>query len=195
MVAVVGYTNAGKSTLLNTLTNSQVMVEDQLFATLDTRTRQLQLPSGTDIVMTDTVGFIRNLPEDLFAAFRATFEEAEDADVLLNVVDAADPAHREHLEATERLLGKLGLERLPRLTLYNKSDELDPRHAAAMLQTDNDYLVSALQRGTLQPVLERIDEMLGATTHADVDDAEQPVYEEPDNPHEGYEPSEIYAAE
>jgi GTP-binding protein HflX len=126
VVAIVGYTNAGKSTLLNTLTGAGVLTEDKLFATLDTRARRLRLPSGRFAVLTDTVGFIREMPKDLFAAFRATFEEASDADLLLEVVDASDPEHEEHLETTEELIEELGLAEKPRLRVYNKADRLAP---------------------------------------------------------------------
>ncbi|MFI5299651.1 MAG: GTPase HflX [Polyangiales bacterium] len=133
VVAIVGYTNAGKSTLMNALTGSTVFAEDKLFATLDTRARRLFLPTtdpapearaGREIVLVDTVGFIRDLPEDLFAAFRATFEEAADADLLLHLVDASDPAHAAHIATTEALLEELGLHERPRLLIYNKSDLL-----------------------------------------------------------------------
>jgi GTP-binding protein HflX len=123
VAAIVGYTNAGKSTLLNALTGSEVLTENKLFATLDPRSRRMW-HAGREIVVTDTVGFIRDLPKDLFAAFRATFEEASDADVLLQVVDVADPACEEHLRTTEELLTELELSRLPRLLVLNKSDLL-----------------------------------------------------------------------
>jgi GTP-binding protein HflX len=121
VLAIVGYTNAGKSTLLNALTGSDVLAEDKLFATLDPTSRRL-LVGGRHVVATDTVGFIRDLPKDLFAAFRATFEEASDADLLLQVVDVSDPACEDHLSTTEALLRELGLSELPRLLLLNKSD-------------------------------------------------------------------------
>ncbi|HVY45098.1 MAG TPA: GTPase HflX [Minicystis sp.] len=126
VVALVGYTNAGKSTLLNALTGADVLAEDKLFATLDTRSRRMRLPDGRDVILTDTVGFIRDLPKDLFAAFRATFEEAADADLLLHVVDASDPAYEQQIEATEAVLAELGLETIPRLLAFNKLD-LVPR--------------------------------------------------------------------
>ncbi len=132
VVAIVGYTNAGKSTLLNTLTGAGVLTEDKLFATLDTRARRLRLPSGEFVVLTDTVGFIRDMPKDLFAAFRATFEEASDADLLLEVVDASDPEHEEHLEETAKILEELGLAEKPRLRVYNKADKLDTEGSEAL---------------------------------------------------------------
>ena len=124
-VAIVGYTNAGKSTLLNTLTGADVLAEDKLFATLDTRSRTLRVGwagyGDREVVLTDTVGFIRDLPKDLFAAFRATFEEAADADLLLHVVDASDPAQRAITSrTTEKLLEELDLAALPRLLVFNK---------------------------------------------------------------------------
>jgi len=100
VVSIVGYTNAGKSTLLNSLTGADVLAEDRLFATLDTRSRRLRFPEEREVVITDTVGFIRDLPKDLFAAFRATFEEAADADLLLHVVDGSDPARDQHIDTT-----------------------------------------------------------------------------------------------
>ncbi len=166
VAAIVGYTNAGKSTLLNALTGADVLAEDKLFATLDTRARRAMLPTGREIVLTDTVGFIRDLPKHLFAAFRATFEEAADADLLLHVVDGADPMHEEHLRTTEALLVELGLESMPRLVVYNKTDQLDPRHAATLAHAHDGVAVSALHRRTLLPLLRRVDRILfpdGAT--------------------------------
>ncbi|MBX3184399.1 MAG: GTPase HflX [Polyangiaceae bacterium] len=138
VVAIVGYTNAGKSTLMNTITGASVLAEDKLFATLDTRARRLRLPSGREIVLTDTVGFIRDMPKDLFAAFRATFEEAADADLLLEVVDLSDPEHAAHVRTTQQLLEGLGLDELPRIRVYNKLDKLtisedDPEPEASVL--------------------------------------------------------------
>src|SRR5579864_4704430 len=127
-VAIVGYTNAGKSTLLNTLTGADVLAEDRLFATLETRSRTLRCGwagwGEREVVLTDTVGFIRNLPKDLFAAFRATFEEAADADLLLHVVDASDAASDEHVRTVLNVLGELDLGALPRLLVFSKMDLL-----------------------------------------------------------------------
>lgn len=121
-IAIVGYTNAGKSTLLNTLTQAGVLAENKLFATLDPRARQLMLPNQQRVILSDTVGFIRDMPETLFTAFRATFEEAADADVLIEVVDISDPEHGEHMGATAELLQQLGLDDRPRITVLNKVD-------------------------------------------------------------------------
>jgi GTP-binding protein HflX len=160
-IAVVGYTNAGKSTLLNTLTGAAVLAEDKLFATLDTRSRHLKVGwagyGDREVVITDTVGFIRDLPKDLFAAFRSTFEEAADADLLLDVVDAADDARDEHMDTTTRLLRELELDGLPRVTVFNKSDALAPI-AVKLLQKKypSAVVLSAIDRETTRPLLERI---------------------------------------
>ncbi len=157
VVAIVGYTNAGKSTLLNALTGAAVLAEDKLFATLDTRSRRLRFPEEREVVLTDTVGFIRDLPEDLFSAFRATFEEAADADLLLHVVDASDPSRGEHIRTTETLLTELDLAALPRLLVYNKADLLAPGEGERLLAGRADaVLVSALHRETARALLDKI---------------------------------------
>lgn len=166
-VAVVGYTNAGKSTLLNTLTGASVLVEDKLFATLDTRSRVLRVGwagwGGREVVLTDTVGFIRNLPRDLFAAFRATFEEAADADLLLHVVDAADPARDDRVSATEALLEELELSDIPRLIVWNKVDLLDPAERRRLERQHPEAIcLSALERESTRGLLARIAELLAA---------------------------------
>ncbi|NOK33082.1 GTPase HflX [Corallococcus exercitus] len=125
IISIVGYTNAGKSTLLNHLTDSDVVVEDKLFATLDPSSRRLRFPRDREVIITDTVGFIRALPRTLVNAFRATLEELADADLLLHVVDASDPAYRLQMEAVEKILQDLGLQDTPRLLVFNKSDLLE----------------------------------------------------------------------
>jgi len=160
-VAIIGYTNAGKSTLLNTLTGADVLTEDKLFATLDTRSRHLRVGwagyGGREVILTDTVGFIRDLPKDLFAAFRATFEEAADADLLLEVVDASDPAREIHVRTTEALMEELGLTQIPRIVVYNKSDRLEPRRGALLVRGQPDtVLVSALSRETTRGLIDAI---------------------------------------
>lgn len=156
-VAIVGYTNAGKSTLLNALTGSDVVAEDKLFATLDTRSRALRLPSGRDVIVTDTVGFIRDLPKDLFAAFRATFDETKDADLLLHVIDASDPCRGEHVETTEKLLVDLGLERVPRILVFNKCDRLGTPQPTL---TDRGVPISALDPDSLGALKQAIEERI-----------------------------------
>ncbi|MGB0679390.1 MAG: GTPase HflX [Polyangiales bacterium] len=160
VVAIVGYTNAGKSTLLNQLTESHSLAEDKLFATLDTRSKRLRFPEEREIVITDTVGFIRALPQDLFAAFRATFEEAQDADLLLEVVDAADPALGEQRQSTAQLLRELDLDRMPRLLVYNKADRLTPAERTALAAEDEGIVLSALDRASFAPLLRALERRL-----------------------------------
>lgn len=166
-VAIVGYTNAGKSTLLNTLTSAKVLAEDKLFATLDTRSRTLRVGwagyGDREVVLTDTVGFIRELPKDLFAAFRATFEEAQGADLLLTVVDASDPQREEHYRTTKDVLGELGLGELPRLLVYSKVDLVDTQTRRILERMDPDAVfVNATVRETTRALVARIAEALAA---------------------------------
>jgi len=156
-VAILGYTNAGKSTLLNALTGSDVTAEDKLFATLDTRSRAMRLPSGGEVIVTDTVGFIRDLPKDLFTAFRATFDETQDADLLLHVIDASDPCRSEHVETTEKLLVDLGLERVPRILVFNKCDKLETPQATL---AGRGVPISALDPSSLGPLKRAIEERI-----------------------------------
>jgi GTP-binding protein HflX len=160
VVAIVGYTNVGKSTLLNALTRSEVLTEDKLFATLDTRSRRIRFPREREVVITDTVGFIRDLPDALFNAFRATFEEAADADLLLHVVDVADPAKEEQIATTERLLRKLNIEHINRLIVFNKSDLLPEGFATRIAAAHDAIAVSAKDQQTLLPLLKRMEEIL-----------------------------------
>ncbi|MBO7376482.1 MAG: GTPase HflX, partial [Clostridia bacterium] len=120
--AIVGYTNAGKSTLLNRLTDAGILAEDKLFATLDPTTRKFVLPCGETVLLTDTVGFIRNLPHHLIKAFSSTLEEAATADIIIIIVDASDPDHPSQLEVTRKLLSELGAGARPTMTVYNKCD-------------------------------------------------------------------------
>jgi GTP-binding protein HflX len=177
VVAIVGYTNAGKSTLLNTLTDAGVLAEDKLFATLDTRARKLFLPGGRDVILTDTVGFIRQMPKDLFAAFRATFEEAADADLIVEVVDVSDPEHTEHIATTNEVLRELDLEDTPRLRVYNKVDRLneDERHA---LENESDSVtLSALDKSSTKLLLQRVESWLALLDHQRAQTAAQEAAE------------------
>ena len=144
-VALVGYTNAGKSTLLNALADADVYAADMLFATLDPTSRQVTLPSGRTVVVTDTVGFINKLPHDLVDAFRATLEEVMRADLLLEVVDAADPNFLAQQVAVQSVLDELGAGAKPRITVFNKVDLL-PADAGAPPPSDTAAFVSAADR-------------------------------------------------
>lgn len=123
-ISLVGYTNAGKSTLFNLLTSAGVLVADQLFATLDPTLRRVTLPDGTGVVLADTVGFIRDLPHELVAAFRSTLEETRHSRLLLHVIDSSDPAHQERIHDVVRVLEEIGADHLPRVQVYNKADIL-----------------------------------------------------------------------
>jgi GTP-binding protein HflX len=130
LVSLVGYTNAGKSTLLNAFSPADAYVDDRLFATLDTKSRRVRLPSGADIMLTDTVGFIRHLPHGLVASFRSTLEEVAGSDLLLHVADASHSCVLDHIKLVEKTLGEIKAESVPQLLLLNKSDSKDA--AAAM---------------------------------------------------------------
>src|SRR4029077_19461121 len=124
IIAICGYTNAGKSTLLNSLTEGNALAADKLFATLDPISRRLRFPQEREVVITDTVGFIRDLPQELVAAFRATLEEMADADLLVQVVDASDPDREQQIRAVDKILADLGLGEKPRVLVWNKADRL-----------------------------------------------------------------------
>lgn len=166
IISLVGYTNAGKSTLLNTLTNSEVYAERKMFATLDPTSRRLRLPIEQEIIINDTVGFIRDLPETLVAAFRATLEEISDSDLLVHVVDASNPQNLSQIESVDKILHELELNNVPRLIVLNKTDLLDNDEVEALVrQISLDkqvecVAVSAIQPKSLAPLLNRIGEIL-----------------------------------
>jgi GTP-binding protein HflX len=181
VLSIVGYTNAGKSTLLNALTDSRVLVEDVLFATLDPTSRRLRFPRDREVIVTDTVGFIRDLPEDLLNAFRATLEELGDADLLLHVADASDPRLDDRMRAVEGILGDLGLLERPRLLVLNKIDRLPPGEGEALAHRRDGVAVSALTREGLPALLHRCDRILwagGKVPFADVAAGAPPPEEE-----------------
>ena len=153
VISLVGYTNAGKSTLLNTLTGSDIKAEDMLFATLDPTSRRLRFPRDVEVIITDTVGFIRNLPADLLKAFESTLEELFEADLLLHVIDIANPAWRDQVEVVENVLRKLELDRLPCLRVYNKIDLLE---ADVSLKMQDGVCLSAHDKATLGELLSRM---------------------------------------
>jgi len=153
IVSIVGYTNAGKSTLLNALTQSKVLTEDLLFATLDTATRRLRFPMEREVIITDTVGFIRQLPKSLFGAFTATLEELEDADLLLHVVDISNPRFEQQIASVEQILSDLDLGMIPRLLVFNKTDRIPSEEIAPYCRRFEAVPVSALDRKTFEPLM------------------------------------------
>lgn len=161
LAALVGYTNAGKSTLLNTLTRSHVLTENKLFATLDTTTRRLRFPEQKEIVIADTVGFIRNLPDELMEAFRATLEELESADLLIHVADASHQDLFQQIDSVQDILIQLGLEVIPCLLVLNKWDKVPEAAKEDLLQNfPNAIPVSAVQGTGLEALLGQIEERL-----------------------------------
>ena len=160
IISIVGYTNAGKSTLLNSLTNSHVIVEDKLFATLDTASRRLRFPREMEVIITDTVGFIRDLPPELMAAFKATLEELEDADLLLHVADAGSPYFEQHIEIVEKTLAELGLNDTSRLLVLNKIDTVSDETTANLARRFDGAPICALDRETLHPLIKKMDAIL-----------------------------------
>lgn len=172
-VAIVGYTNAGKSTLLNTLTQAGVLAENQLFATLDPTTRRWRLPSGREVLLTDTVGFIQKLPTDLVAAFRATLEEVTSADIVLQVVDATEAAAEAHAKTVDGVLEDLGAGDKPRVVALNKVDELGPAGRRRVMQAFGARYPVVVSISALQSQgLEDLGEALAKATQADLVDME-----------------------
>jgi GTP-binding protein HflX len=153
IISIIGYTNAGKSTLLNSLTRSRTVVEDKMFATLDTASRRLRFPKERDVIITDTVGFIRDLPRDLFAAFKATLEELEDADLLMHVVDVSNPRYEQHITSVEKILSDLKLSDKPVLLIFNKEDLVEVEDIKPLCKRHNALSVSALKQETLYRLL------------------------------------------
>jgi GTP-binding protein HflX len=160
VLSIVGYTNAGKSTLLNALTESSVFIEDKMFATLDPVSRRLRFPRDREVIITDTVGFIRDLPEDLVAAFHATLEELRDASVLIHVVDAASPDYERRIEAVRRVLDGIGLGTKPELLVFNQIDRLPEGIPAELERRHGGVAISALTGHGLVRLLERAERLL-----------------------------------
>jgi GTP-binding protein HflX len=167
IISIVGYTNAGKSTLLNALTASTVTAEDRMFATLDPTSRRLRLPRDREVIINDTVGFIRDLPPDLIAAFRATLEEMESSDLLIHLVDASSQQVESHIASVEKILDELKLSGIPRLLVFNKSDLLNADEASNLRQAFDAVMISALNSRTLIPMVDRIGEMMQSATVRD----------------------------
>ncbi len=168
VISLVGYTNAGKSTLLNTLTKSDIQAEDLLFATLDPTSRRLRFPEDMEVIITDTVGFIRNLPADLLKAFASTLEELVEADLLLHVIDLSNDLWPQQVEVVNKVLRDLELDQIPCLKVFNKIDRVEPDEVRMVLAREQGVGISALDAATLQPLLVRAQEMLRATAGKDL---------------------------
>jgi GTP-binding protein HflX len=157
IVSIIGYTNAGKSTLLNALTKSSTIVEDKMFATLDTASRRLRFPKEREVIITDTVGFIRDLPKDLMTAFKATLEELEDADLLLHIVDISNPRFEQQIESVEKILKELNLSDKQKIIVFNKIDRISKGEVDNITQRYDAASVSAINLETLDPLLKAIE--------------------------------------
>jgi GTP-binding protein HflX len=166
IISIVGYTNAGKSTLLNALTQSTVTAEDLMFATLDPTSRRLRLPRDQEVIINDTVGFIKDLPPDLITAFRATLEEMESSDLLIHVVDVSNPQFENHIASVGKILEELKLSDIPSLLVFNKSDLLNEDELNNLRRAFNAVTISAINRATLAPMLERVGALLDSSDAA-----------------------------
>ncbi len=165
-ITIVGYTNAGKSTLLNRLTDAGVLVQDRLFATVDPTTRRLELPGGERVLVTDTVGFVRKLPHQLVQAFRSTLDEVAEADLLIHVVDASAADPRAHMDAVRTVLRDIGADDVPELIVFNKTDLADPDDAKRLLQSHpGSVLLSAETGEGIDRLLVVVGERLREMTH------------------------------
>ena len=176
ILSIVGYTNAGKSPLLNRLTNSRVAAEDQLFATVDPASRRLRFPRERDVIVTDTVGFIRDLPPDLIAGFRATLEEIRDARVLLHVVDATSPAMDAHVEAVRETLAALELDDKPQCLVLNKCDRLSPDLARRVARRLGGVAISAETGEGEAELLERVEPLVVPGREPEEPGADEPAW-------------------
>jgi GTP-binding protein HflX len=156
VISIIGYTNAGKSTLLNSLTRSRVLAESRLFATLDPSSRRLRFPRDIEVIITDTVGFIRDLPQDLMVAFRATLEELEVADLLLHVIDISNPRVEDQIQAVEAILADLQLDRKATLKVFNKKDLAGAERVEALCRRHDAVAIAAVDTATLPPLIERV---------------------------------------
>lgn len=160
VISIIGYTNAGKSTLLNTLTKSRMLAESRMFATLDPASRRLRLPRDIEVIITDTVGFIRELPQELMVAFRATLEELESAELLLHVIDLANPRFDDQIRSVEAVIAELHLEHKACLKLFNKCDLLDPEIVANHCRRHDAVPICALDAASLKPLIERMQKII-----------------------------------
>ena len=160
VISIIGYTNAGKSTLLNTLTQSNVTAESRLFATLDPSSRRLRFPRDIEVIITDTVGFIKDLPTDLMVAFRATLEELEDADMLLHIIDISNPRHEEQIKSVEKILTDLNLQHTATIRVLNKMDRVGPQTSARLCRKLEGIAISARSRSTLRPLIAEMEKKI-----------------------------------
>ncbi|MBI4796422.1 MAG: GTPase HflX, partial [Deltaproteobacteria bacterium] len=158
VLSIIGYTNAGKSTLFNALTHAAVLAEDKLFATLDPTSRRLRFPREREVIITDTVGFIRDLPKNLVEAFKATLEELEDADLLIHVIDLSNPRFAEQMAAVEDILSSLNLQDKPVLKVFNKKDLVSPQLVRIQCRIHQGVAVAAVDEKTLPPLIVRLEE-------------------------------------
>lgn len=165
IISIIGYTNAGKSTLLNTLTQSRVLAESRLFATLDPTCRRLRFPKDLDVIITDTVGFIQNLPKDLIVAFRATLEELENADLFLHIIDISNPRHLEQVQSVESILSDLNLNHIPQVRGLNKIDKLSPVSVAQCVERLDGIPICARNQKSLMPLIQEMAEMVEKMQH------------------------------
>lgn len=180
VISIVGYTNAGKSTLLNNLTSSTIVAEDKLFATLDPTSRRLRFPRETEVIITDTVGFIKDLPETLVAAFSATLDELADADLLLHVIDCSIEAFETQMTAVERLLERLDLSLIPIIRVFNKQDLADPETVDNVCSAYDGIAISAVDSGTFRPLIRTMeDEILRTIREQDNGDVEDGIHPNP----------------
>lgn len=161
IISIIGYTNAGKSTLLNTLTHSEVLAESRLFATLDPSSRRLRFPRDTQVIITDTVGFIRNLPNDLLVAFRATLEELESADLLIHLIDISNPRFKDQMTAVENILAELELNDIPTMRVFNKMDLVEGEMLKRLCPMFSAVAISANDRASLMPLIEIMEDAVG----------------------------------
>jgi GTP-binding protein HflX len=160
ILSIVGYTNAGKSTLFNLLTQSHFQVENKLFSTLDTATRRLRFPATHKVVITDTVGFIKDLPRELMRAFQPTFDELKESDLLIHLIDISHPHFPEQIEDVEKILSELNLESIPRLRVFNKEDKLDREERKGICKKYDGVSISALYPESLEKLFQAIDRKL-----------------------------------
>ncbi len=153
IISIVGYTNAGKSTLLNNLTKSSVIAENRPFSTLDPASRRLRFPKEREVIITDTVGFIRDLPSDLINAFRATLEEIGDADLILHIIDSSNPNFRAHVESVESILKELNYHAIPRIKVFNKIDRIEEERIANLYSIENSVCLSAINTNSFTDLM------------------------------------------